>query len=315
MVLAGLVCVGLTVTACSGEGDGGAKTPDGSGSPAAANPLAAVEWVEGDSPSLDFAKPFNLNQPSASRVAKAGDGAEVKPGDLVLMDYALFGGLDGSLQASTYEGGPPDAYIVTEQPTDGDYIREAINGQKVGAQVVLSFTTPGQAAANADGSASPAPDDTYLVALSIKKAQPMLKSAEGEALTPDQPGLPTVSFGEDGKPSIAIPEGAEPPAELVSQRLIEGTGPAVAADQAVGVNYAGWLWDGTQFDSSWERGAPTAFFLSGVVQGWAQGLTGVPVGSRVLLVVPPELGYKDQDMGTIPPNSTLVFVVDILAAA
>ena len=80
-------------------------------------------------------------------------------------------------------------------------------------------------------------------------------------------------------------------------------------------HYTGMLLDGTVFDSSWDRGSPSTFSLQGVIPGWTQGLAGQTVGSQVLLVIPAELGYGEQGSGgTIPPNSPLVFVVDILAA-
>ena len=66
------------------------------------------------------------------------------------------------------------------------------------------------------------------------------------------------------------------------------------------MNYTGWLWDGTQFDSSWDRGEPATFALTGVIAGWTQGLVGQTVGSQVLLVIPPDLGYGDQASETIP---------------
>lgn len=82
------------------------------------------------------------------------------------------------------------------------------------------------------------------------------------------------------------------------------------------MQYTGWLWDGTQFDSSWDGGTSLsfAFVEGGLIDGWIQGLAGQPIGSQVLLIVPPEYGYGDVDNGPIPAGSTLVFVVDILAA-
>ena len=81
------------------------------------------------------------------------------------------------------------------------------------------------------------------------------------------------------------------------------------------MQYKGVLWDGgKEFDSTYRRGQLTQFPLQQVVKGWAQGLTGKKVGSRVLLVIPPDLGYGDKAAGSgIPANSTLVFSVDILA--
>jgi peptidylprolyl isomerase len=105
----------------------------------------------------------------------------------------------------------------------------------------------------------------------------------------------------------------------VVQPLIEGTGAAVEEGQSVVVKYTGWLTDGTQFDSSWDREAPDDVLtfqagVGGVIQGWDDGIVGQKVGSRVLLVVPSDLGYGEDGSGSIPANATLIFVVDILAA-
>jgi len=102
------------------------------------------------------------------------------------------------------------------------------------------------------------------------------------------------------------------------QPLIKGTGAEVKKGDVVTVNYTGWTWaDGTQFDSSWDRGAPASFQLNdgAVIDGWVEGLVGQTVGSQVLLVIPPEKAYGEDGNETIPGGSTLVFVVDILAAS
>ena len=118
---------------------------------------------------------------------------------------------------------------------------------------------------------------------------------------------------EDGKPSIDM-NGYKGSDSLISQDLIKGKGAVVKDTQSVVAHYTGWLLDGTQFDSSWDRGQSSAFSLDSVIKGWKQGLAGHTVGSQVLLVVPPSLGYGNKDQEKIPANSTLVFVVDILAA-
>jgi len=84
------------------------------------------------------------------------------------------------------------------------------------------------------------------------------------------------------------------------------------------VKYTGWLLDGTQFDSSWDKNTTLeADTYSGgnhqVIEGWQQAMVGQTVGSQVLMVIPPNLGYGDTAQGSIPANSTLIFVVDILA--
>jgi peptidylprolyl isomerase len=71
---------------------------------------------------------------------------------------------------------------------------------------------------------------------------------------------------------------------------------------------------GQEFDSSWKRGEPATFSLSGVIPGWTQGIPGMRVGGRRELVIPASLAYGSKGQGTIPPNAPLVFVIDLLGA-
>lgn len=123
-----------------------------------------------------------------------------------------------------------------------------------------------------------------------------------------------VTGGMDAAPEITIPD-SEPPAELEIVDLVEGDGDEVAEGATVTAQYVGKSWStGVQFDSSWERGQPATFPLGNVVQGWSQGLPGMRVGGRRLLVIPPELGYGDQSpTPDIQPGETLVFVVDMVS--
>jgi peptidylprolyl isomerase len=108
-----------------------------------------------------------------------------------------------------------------------------------------------------------------------------------------------------------VPDNA-PPKELVVQTIIKGDGEKVTGDVPVRVHYTGVLWDGkTVFDTTWD-GDPKSITLDSVVPGFATALKGQTVGSQVMVVVPPAEGYKDQAQGSIPANSTLVFVIDIL---
>ncbi len=127
--------------------------------------------------------------------------------------------------------------------------------------------------------------------------------------------IPSVTLAPNGEPSVAY-AGQAKPAELIVQPLIAGAGAPVAEGNSITVHYSGWLWDGASFDSSWGRGESISFVIArgSLIDGWVDGLVGQPVGSQVLLVVPPEKGYGNKNMGPIPPGSTLVFVVDILAA-
>lgn len=136
--------------------------------------------------------------------------------------------------------------------------------------------------------------------------------ASGEA-QPATEGYPTVKLDADGAPSIT-PLTTTPPTEFGVAALIKGSGPVVSATDIVTVQYAGWLWDGTAFDSSWMRGEPAQFSLEQVVPGFTKAIAGQTIGSQVIAVLPPADGYGESGAGSIPPNSTLIFVVDILAA-
>lgn len=119
------------------------------------------------------------------------------------------------------------------------------------------------------------------------------------------------------RPKVEVPKGPAPK-ELVSKDLIEGSGPEAQAGDEVTVQYVGVLYKtGKEFDASWNRGEPFSFTLGagGVIPGWDQGVEGMKVGGRRMLIIPPELAYGSQGGGPIPPESTLVFVIDLLSVS
>ena len=92
-----------------------------------------------------------------------------------------------------------------------------------------------------------------------------------------------------------------------------GKGDAIKATDTVKVHYTGKLPNGKVFDSSVERGQPVEFQLNQVIKGWTEGLQLVKKGGKIQLVIAPELGYGEQGAGaSIPPNSTLIFDVEVL---
>jgi FKBP-type peptidyl-prolyl cis-trans isomerase len=103
--------------------------------------------------------------------------------------------------------------------------------------------------------------------------------------------------------------------KLKTQTVEKGSGPDSKIGDKVTVNYTGTLENGTVFDSSIPRGEPFSFTLGEgrVIQGWELGVLGMKVGEKRRLMISPELGYGDADLGSIPPNSTLIFDVELVA--
>ncbi|MCB7138040.1 FKBP-type peptidyl-prolyl cis-trans isomerase [Cellulosimicrobium marinum] len=302
----------LLLAGCA-SGDGGSdaetsSTPSETTTDAATTSpedLAALEGVtvsgdEGDV-TLEFETPFEVST-MASLSLEDGDGEPLEDGQQLTMHSVVYSGADGTVLGSTWENEMPDSIGMGDE-TLIPQLTEVLEGKNVGTRFLFANPTT-----------DPQTQEpiTYLTVAEITAAREIPSRAEGEAVTPED-GLPVVTLDDDGKPSVEIPEGYEAPDDLVVQTLIKGDGPEVTEDQTVTAHYTGWKLDGEQFDSSWDRGSPSSFSLQQVVAGWTQGLAGQTVGSQVLLVIPPSLGYGASE-GHELQNETLVFVVDILDA-
>jgi peptidylprolyl isomerase len=130
-------------------------------------------------------------------------------------------------------------------------------------------------------------------------------------------GATIISVSDDleTKPTVELEGTDEAPTEVVIDDVVEGDGVEVTAEDTVEVQYVGMLTDGTEFDSSWDRGEPATFPLNGVITGWGEGLVGMKEGGRRTLVIPAEKGYGETGTGdgSIPGGATLVFVVDLVS--
>lgn len=119
---------------------------------------------------------------------------------------------------------------------------------------------------------------------------------------------------ESTNPAAAEPETISLPSGLQYQDLKSGDGAVAKSGQSVTVNYIGVLTDGTKFDSSIDAGRPFTFSLGAgqVIKGWDEGVAGMKIGGRRILIIPANLAYGAQSVGSIPANSTLIFQVDLL---
>ena len=134
-----------------------------------------------------------------------------------------------------------------------------------------------------------------------------------QAVAPKFKGASSMSNSELIDPNVEI---VTTDSGLQYQDLVVGSGDEAVAGMTVTVHYTGWLEaDGTKFDSSVDRGQPFVFPLGAgrVIKGWDEGVAGMKIGGKRLLIIPAELGYGAQGAGgSIPPGATLIFEVDLL---
>lgn len=324
---AALLATSLVLAGCSADPEEPAASPteeapteEGSGvaepseEDVASLDDVTVEGETGAAPTVTFDQPFDVSAPVA-RVETEGTGDPLEKGQEIQMNYVALAGDDGSQLVSTWENGTPETLMFADDALV-PVLAEAFTGQKVGARLLFAVPrTEAQAATELSPEIAAAP--ATVMALEIVSAG--FPRAEGEAVEPPE-GLPTVELAENGEPEITVPEGATEPDELVVQPLIKGDGPEVESGQQVRMHYKGALWDGTVFDQSWGgppfgTTQPLTIGTGSVIEGWDEGLVGQTVGSQVLLVIPPEMGYGAEGAGEdIPGDATLVFVVDIIEA-
>ncbi|MGV9559843.1 FKBP-type peptidyl-prolyl cis-trans isomerase [Streptomyces sp. NPDC003522] len=324
------VPAGLVMLAGCGDDDssGSSGKVDNSASPSASAPSAAPapKIVDGPLPAITAGTKFGQKptvakgsgKPSDQLAVKtviAGGGRTVAEGDYIQAQYLGQIWDTGKVLDNSYDRKTPLLTQLAQGSTMEGW-RYALTGKKAGSRVQFAvpptwgFGDQGNTEAGVKGT------DTLVFVFDIEAVFNARSSAEGKKIPQDDAALPTVGTNTDGKaPSIEIPK-TDPPKKLVSGYVIEGDGEALAADDTVLVQYKGVIWDtGKEFDSTYQRSALTSFSLQQVVKGWAQGLTGKKVGSRVVIVIPPDLGYGDQPPAGsgIEKDSTMVFTVDILA--
>ncbi len=307
-LLALLIAGALALTACGDDGgEGSVETADG---------LSAVT-ISGDfgsEPKVEWKARMQADD-LESEVLVEGDGAELRDGDQVFTRMILGNGYSQTTVYSTFgKDAQPDVLPVGDDLSAA--LKEALEGHALGTRVAV---------------AAP-PDDAFGEGgnpeLGIGNADPVLFVVDLVDTLPSSPDgaeqnpagwAPKVNEKDDKPESFDFKGTPKPDGKLRVTTLIEGTGEKAENGQTVYVNYLGQVYDGRKpFDSSYAKGQPFPFTLGKgeVVKGWDRGLQGIPVGSRVIIAIPPRLGYGEQgnEQAGIKGTDTLYFVVDLLAA-
>lgn len=304
-IVAGLV-VPLLLLATTGCGGGGGG--DGSQPPARKGTIddISVSGGVGAEPGVDFKAPLAFDKTEGKIIEKgSGQGDQVTRQSTVTVNYTGVNASDGTTFDSTWPAGEPATFQL-DQVIKG--FATALQGAHAGDRAVLAITS-------ADGY------DPVGNGSSISKGDSLVFVVDVEKVTNPKPiieaDLPTIET-KDGEPAKFVASDTTPGdvGLLGSFVTKEGKGPAITATDTLTVNYLGQIYpDGPIFDESYSKKKPVSFPLSGVIEGWKQGLLGKTVGSRVVLTIPSELGYGSAGQGTtIPPDSDLIFVIDILGA-
>jgi FKBP-type peptidyl-prolyl cis-trans isomerase len=246
-----------------------------------------------------------------------GNGATLSKTEAFLGNYVVYiwSGTTHKLALSTYTATPQ---VLSGTLLPG--LETALQGKKMGSRVLAVLPPKYGYGSSGNSQVGVTGSDTLVFVVDMIKAYGATASASGTPVSNGGNGLPTVTAAAGKAPTVTVPTTA-PPSDLVVKTLIKGSGPPVAKGQEVVTQYVGLIWrTRAVFDSSWSRGAPFGFQIDAtpeqIIPGWDKGLLGVPVGSRVMLVIPPKDGYgsSGESAAGIKGTDTLVFVVDILDA-
>ena len=307
----------LLLTAACGDDSGDKASSSESQTPKRKVPVSMTGAAEA-APTFGAAPEIKVpdGNPPPGVVSKAlseGTGPVVTDKDMVKVNYEGVAWKTKTVFDSSFERQQPIVF-----PLNG-VIKgwaEGLTGKKVGSRVLITIEP--EKGYGAEGNP---PDigknETLVFVVDIISAMNANSTAQGTAVNVTDPVLPKVLADANSKKVTGITASGKPaPTALVSQNVVEGTGAPVEQASTVYVNYSMWLWDGTPISQTWES-APSEWQMGGLLPGLNEGLLGKKVGSRVLLVLPPDKawGAKGNETAKVPANATIVWSVDILAVA
>jgi FKBP-type peptidyl-prolyl cis-trans isomerase len=304
----GLVLPVLLVTAaCSGSGSAATKVGTLSSVSVTGKPSAA--------PVVSFKAPIKFTK-TASKVVDPGPGTgpAVQRNSLVTVQYTGINATDeftfGSSWPSTAAGasskgtGPSTFYVnsVVKGFVDG------LIGTHAGDRVLICVPAKDAFGPTGNLEASVRPGDSVIFVVDVQRVFPV---------QPLPATVPSLQYDANGNPSkfTATDAVTKNPTTLGVYPVVKGNGPVLKSGDRASVDYFGQIYpDGNVFNAWTGQPLDVQLGAGGVIQGWELGLAGQRVGSRVVLVIPPDLAYgKKGQSGSIPPNSTLIFTIQILS--
>jgi len=300
----------LALTACGGDSGPSPTSIDGP------QGFDAVEisGEQGSAPEVTWNGQMEAGDLEVETIVK-GDGDPVVDGGSVLTNLWIGNGFSQSETYSTYGDGADGAQQITLSADQlAPIFVKALEGQTKGSRVAVVGSAKEAFGDSGNPNLGIADIDTVLLIADLMPDPEPVKPTNVPRA--QMPGL----IEKDGKVTGLDFKGLDEPdpasTELLRTVVKRGKGKMVKQDTQITANYLGQLYKAdAPFDESYSK-EPATFSLQGVVQGWTYGLAGLRVGSRVLLQIPPSLGYGEQGQGEdIPANSTLYFVVDITGIA
>lgn len=302
------ILISLTLTGCSSSVTLACE-PSGGGSQVDSIEVSSEPLTK---PTVSFASPISAES-IQSRVVFEGDGEVFTGRNLIEFEFAGYNGGSGELlQETNFDGKNPAPGFFG--PDSVPNFCSALAGAREGSRVVAIFPPKDAHDGRGVESLGIGPNDSFVFVFDLSRVY--LEKAEGSAVAAEA-GMPAVVTTPEGIPGVTIPS-TDAPDELRIAQLIKGAGETVKSGDNVTMHYSGFLWTGgSKFDSSWDKGTPAQFEVSPgkLIDGFLSAVVGQQVGSRVVVVIPPALGYGEQESATIPANSTLVFVIDILGTS
>ncbi|MFB9962989.1 FKBP-type peptidyl-prolyl cis-trans isomerase [Sinosporangium siamense] len=309
--LAALLAVPLLFAAACG-------TDKGTGATSASSSALQVTGEAGKQPQVKFPGGSPAKTSSVNMLSE-GTGESFKKGDSVLANLTVFDwdGKKNAMAGSTYTSKPELIKVDDKLPK---VLFDAFHKVKPGGRFVAvvapadSYTKEDLEQAKQQGIDTSNPK--VFVFDPVRAVPVMIK---GTGADPEVKGVKLES-PEGAAPKLSTKTDEKAPKELISKTVIEGDGAKVEKGQTIMVQYTGKIW-GTdrEFDSSWAKGGAPVSFPIGVgqvIKGWDQSLVGAKAGSRLLVSIPPDLGYgkQGQPQANIKGTDTLVFVVDVLGS-